>query len=105
MNRARVAIVAVLVALGTLSSWSAGAAPPSRTGATTTSAPDTARVNINTADVKELMKLEGVGRRVAEKIVEYRDTHGPFKKPDELRKVEGVGDSLWERNRTRIVIK
>ena len=105
MNPARVVIVVGLVALGSLSPWSADAAPPSRSGATTTSAPDTARVNINTADVKELMKLEGVGRRVAEKIVEYRDAHGPFKKPDELRKVEGVGDSLWERNRTRIVIK
>ena len=56
-------------------------------------------------DVKELMKLDGVGRQVAEKIVEYRDAHGPFKKPEELRKVEGVGNGLWERNRTRIVIK
>jgi competence protein ComEA len=105
MNRVRVSIVALLVALGSSASWSASAAPPSHTGATTTSAPAAAPVNINTADVKELMKLEGVGRRVAEKIVEYSDTHGPIKKPDELRKVEGVGNGLWERNRTRIVIK
>ena len=103
--RVRFSIVTVLVALGSLTPWSADAAPPSRTGATTTAAPDTAPVNINTADVKELMKLEGVSRRVAEKIVEYRDTHGSFKKPEELRKVEGVGNGLWERNRTRIVIK
>jgi len=92
------------VAFGSLSPWSASAAPPSHTGASAP-APAAAAVNINTADVKELMKLEGVGRRVAEKIVEYRDTHGPFKKPEELRKVEGVGNGLWERNRTRIVIK
>jgi len=105
MNRVRFSTVALLVALGSSAPWSAGAAPPSHTGATTTSAPAAAPVNINTADVKELMKLEGVGRRVAEKIVEYRDTHGPFKKPEELRKVEGVGNGLWERNRTRIVIK
>jgi competence protein ComEA len=104
MNRSRFAIVVGLVALGSLAPGSAGAAPPSRPGATA-SAPDTAAVNINTADVKELMKLEGVSRRVAEKIVEYRDTHGSFKKPEELRKVEGVGNGLWERNRTRIVIK
>jgi competence protein ComEA len=104
MHRVRFAIVTALVALGSLAPWSAGAAPPSRPGATA-SAPDTAAVNINTADVKELMKLEGVSRRVAEKIVEYRDTHGSFKKPEELRKVEGVGNGLWERNRTRIVIK
>ena len=105
MNRVRVSIVVLLVAFGSPASWSASAAPPSHTGATTTSAPDAASVNINTADVKELMKLEGVSRRVAEKIVEYRDTHGPFKKPEELRKVEGVGNGLWERNRTRIVTK
>ncbi|PYN47025.1 MAG: competence protein ComEA [Candidatus Rokuibacteriota bacterium] len=103
MHRVRFAIVTALVALGSLAPWSAGAAPPH--AGTAASSPDAAPININTADVKELMKLEGVGRRVAEKIVEYRDTHGPFKKAEELRKVEGVGNGLWERNRTRIVIK
>lgn len=63
------------------------------------------KVNINTADVKDLMTLSGVGRKVAERIVEYRQAHGPFKKPEELRKVEGIGVGLWERNRDRIVIK
>src|SRR5262245_10952063 len=63
------------------------------------------KVNINTADVKELMKLSGVGRSMAERIVQYRDAHGPFKKPEELRKVEGVGAGLWERNRERIVVR
>ena len=63
------------------------------------------RININTADVKSLMTLTGVGRKVAEKIVEYRDSHGPFKKADEIRKVEGVGNGVWERNRERIVVK
>ena len=62
-------------------------------------------VNINTADVKELMTLEGIGHKVAEKIVQYRDSHGQFKKPEELRKVDGVGGGLWERNRARIVVK
>jgi competence protein ComEA len=63
------------------------------------------KVNINTADVKTLMTLTGVGRKVAEKIVEYRDNHGPFKKADELRKVDGVGNGVWEKNRERVVIK
>ena len=63
------------------------------------------KVNINSADVKELMSLTGVGRKVAEKIVEYRDTHGSFKKADELRKVDGIGNGLWEKNRDRIVTK
>jgi competence ComEA-like helix-hairpin-helix protein len=63
------------------------------------------KININTADVKELMSLTGVGRKVAEKIVEYRDSHGPFKKADELKKVEGVGNGVWEKNRDRVVTK
>ena len=62
-------------------------------------------VNINTADVKELMALDGIGHRVAEKIVEYRTAHGPFKKAEEIRKVHGVGEHLWEKNRDRIVVK
>jgi len=105
MSRFRTAIVVLLVAFAWLVPWPAFAAPPSRASETQASVPAGAPVNINTADVKELMKLEGVGRRVAEKIVEYRDTHGPFKKPEELRKVEGVGSGLWERNRARIVVK
>ena len=86
------------------------AAPPSRVAtaaeavnaATTPAEP---KVNINTAGVKELMTLNGVGRGLAEKIVKYRDTNGQFKKPTDLRKVEGLGDALWEKNRTRIVVK
>lgn len=63
------------------------------------------KVDINSADVKELMTLDGVGRKLAEKIVEYRHAHGPFKKAEELRKVDGVGAGLWERNRDRVVAK
>ena len=63
------------------------------------------KVNINTASVKDLMTLDGVGRRVAEKIVQYREAHGPFKKPEEIRKVEGIGGGLWEKNRERILVK
>lgn len=88
-------------------------APPARSDKTRVAAPasersqtaSTAKVNVNTADVKSLMTLTGVGRKVAEKIVEYRDSHGPFKKAEEIRKVEGVGNGVWERNRERIVVK
>jgi competence protein ComEA len=84
---------------------SATAAGGTRTEATPMTAAADAKVNINTADVKELMKLQGVGRGLAEKIVQYRDAHGPFKKATDLRKVEGVGDGLWEKNRERIMVK
>lgn len=101
------AILILLVAFSSLAPGPVAGAPPARAPETSASveAPAGPPVNINTASVKELMKLEGVGRQVAQKIVEYRVAHGPFKKPEELRKVEGVGSGLWERNRARIVIK
>jgi competence protein ComEA len=72
-----------------------------------TGSPATAgeRVNINTADVTLLMTLQGIGRRVAEKIVEYRTANGPFRRPEEIRRVDGVGAGLGERNRARIVVE
>lgn len=77
---------------------------PNRT-AERTPADAKAKVNINTADVKGLMTLTGVSRKVAEKIVAYREGHGAFKKAEEIRKVDGVGNGVWEKNRARIVIK
>jgi competence protein ComEA len=62
-------------------------------------------VNINTANVKELMTLDGVGRKAAERIVAHREARGPFKKPDDIKKVEGVGEGVWEKNRPRIVVR
>ena len=76
-------------------------AQPQRSAAT---APE-GKVNINTASRSELMKLKGVGREVAEKIVAYRETNGPFKKPEEIRRVSGVGKGIWEANREAIVVK
>ena len=63
------------------------------------------KININTASVKDLQKLEGVGPGVAQRIVEYREAHGPFKRGEDLRKVGGVGAAMFERNRERIVVK
>ena len=95
-------ILVVFLSLVPASSPVAAAVP---TAPVTVAAAVEAKVNINTADVKELMKLQGVGRSLAEKIVQYRDAHGPFKKAADLRKVEGLGDGLWEKNRERIVVK
>ena len=95
----------VLVVLIALLGFVASVAAAERKNEPAVAAAVDAPVNINTAGVKQLMTLEGIGQKVAEKIVEYRTAHGPFKKPDEIRKVQGVGTSLWERNRERIVVK
>ena len=63
-------------------------------------------VNINTADAATLAKeLTGVGQKLAEAIVEYRQKHGPFKSADELTLVKGIGPAAVARNRELIRIE
>lgn len=52
------------------------------------------KVNINTSNVFQLMKINGVGQVLAENIVTYRDKKGPFKSFDDLVKVKGIGNSI-----------
>ena len=64
-----------------------------------------AKVNINDASKAELMKLEGISAGMAQKIIAYRETHGPFKRAHDLVKVDGVGKEVFERNSARITVK
>ena len=50
------------------------------------------RININTAHPELLDTLPGIGPVLAQRIVDYRDEHGPFKNVAELSKIEGIGN-------------
>jgi len=63
----------------------------------------TAKVNVNKAGVEELMNLNGVGKSTAEKIVAYRQEHGPFKKPEDLDAVSGIGAAKIDGFRAQLV--
>lgn len=60
------------------------------------------KVNVNTASISELEKLDGIGPSKAEAIVKYRETHGPFQSADELTKVPGIGKKTVEKFQDRI---
>jgi competence ComEA-like helix-hairpin-helix protein len=66
---------------------------------------DVHKVNINGASKADLMKLDGVTAGVAQKIIAYRDAHGPFKRAHDLVKVDGVGKEVLEKNAGRIAVK
>ena len=53
-----------------------------------------AKVNINTADAKELATLPGIGQVKAEAIIKYRKDHGKFKTVNDLTGVKGIGDKV-----------
>ena len=50
------------------------------------------KLNINVATKENLCLLPGIGDVLADNIIAYRQTEGPFTSVDELRKVEGMGD-------------
>ena len=53
-------------------------------------------VNINTATAQDFENLPGIGPVMAQRIVDYRNEHGPFKSVEELTKVKGIGESKLE---------
>ena len=50
------------------------------------------KIDINSATVSELMELEGIGEVIAQRIVEYRTTHGAYQSVYDLLNVEGFGE-------------
>ena len=58
------------------------------------------RVSVNSAHPHELLALPGVGPEQAERIVKFRDEHGPIGNESELSRVlgwRGLGESMWGR--------
>ena len=47
-------------------------------------------ININSAPAEELMRIPGIGRSVASRIVEFRLKHGPFRRTEELIAIKGM---------------
>lgn len=52
-------------------------------------------VNINTATVAELQKLNGIGQKRAEQIIAYREQNGNFKKIEDIMQVSGIGEKTF----------
>ncbi len=61
-------------------------------------------ININKAGADELAQLNRIGLKKAQKIIEYRNTHGSFKSVDDLQNVKGIGSSTIEHNRSRMMV-
>ena len=53
-------------------------------------------VNINSADATQLTLLPRVGQSLAQRIVDYRKENGPFKAPEDLMLVGGIGEKMFE---------
>ena len=54
------------------------------------------KVNINTADPDLLESLPGIGPALAQRIVDHRQSHGPFERIEDITEVSGIGDAILE---------
>jgi len=89
----------LMFAIGILACSLVAAAPPAwaqsgpaaSKGRATASAP----VNLNAASVAQLRTLPGVGASTAQRIVDYRQKNGGFKKIEELMNVKGIGEKSF----------
>lgn len=59
-------------------------------------------ININTADKSELMKLDGIGEKRANDIINYREQSGAFASPQDIMKVNGIKQSSYDKIKDKI---
>ena len=62
------------------------------------------KVSINTATKEQLMNLNGIGESKANDIIAYRNQNGLFKSIEDIKKVSGIGDKLFDKIKDHITI-
>lgn len=63
-----------------------------------------APVDINRATAAELTAVPGIGKVLAQRIVEFREKNGPFRRVEDLLKVKGIGEKSFEKFRAHIKV-
>lgn len=62
------------------------------------------RININTAGLGELDTLAGIGPKTGQAIIDYREANGPFRRPEDLMNVKGIGPKKYDAIKDDITI-
>ena len=88
-------MISVMVLALALGATTAAAQTTSGARAPKATASVDAQVNLNTATPAQLETLPGIGPATAQRIIEYRQKNGAFKKIEELMNVRGVGEKSF----------
>lgn len=63
------------------------------------------KINLNTATLEELTKLKRIGPTYGQRIIDYRETYGPFERIEDLMKVKGIGQKSFDANKDIITVE
>ncbi len=63
------------------------------------------RLNLNTATKEDLMKLDGIGEKTAERILDKREQLGEFKVIEQLTEVKGIGEKTFDEIKDFITVE
>ena len=63
------------------------------------------RLNINAATAEELMELSGIGEKLAERIIDYRNEHGVFSQAEGIMLIPGIGEKVYENIKDKITVQ
>jgi competence protein ComEA len=90
-------MVLALVAIAALpaAAQQKAAGGSSKAAGRSAAAAPSAPVNLNTATQAQIETLPGIGPKVAQRIIEYRQKNGQFKKIEDLMNVKGVGEKSF----------
>lgn len=65
----------------------------------------TEKININTAGAEELQRLNGIGEKLSERIIDYREKNGSFEKTEDIMNVSGIGSGIYAKICADITVK
>lgn len=63
------------------------------------------KININTADKMELMRLSGIGEKTAQEMIAYRTENGAFQQIQDIMDVPGIGEKKFEKIKDDITVE
>ncbi len=103
------AIVTLVICSALLLATSVVASPQDKsspgTSASTSATSSKPAINLNAATIDQLETLPGIGRKTAERILEYRTKNGGFKRIEDLMNVKGIGEKSFLKIKPLIIVR